>query len=234
MGALKYYFPGTQHGVDGLISWLDTTHDHVVQRMIVDPMLLHGRKFVMRTYVALVQNGAEQRHLRKAMHYISMIQLAAAAYDIQNLSDEVQTTNYQGSNGMSKRSMEKGAWKCDSPHKTCCNHCDAKFQVTDGFSMPGGWERLFNQTRQTMRKVIDNSFIRDGLGADNATDTKLNFRAELLAADFLVDAAGKTWLLEINREPSLMKAGQILVDYVHDFVWPGVGRHSQSDAWVDF
>lgn len=92
-GALKYYFNGTPAGVASLLSWRNGNYDHIVQRLVNNPMMMNGKKFSLRAYVVVLQTGADENHIHGFIHDIGQVCRTAADFDANVLSDDTQTTN---------------------------------------------------------------------------------------------------------------------------------------------
>lgn len=74
-GLWKHYFEGKSPS--SLLGWLDLKYGHVIQRFLPHPMLLHGRKFSVRSYVVLTQ---QHGHVDGYMHSHARLPLARDLY----------------------------------------------------------------------------------------------------------------------------------------------------------
>ena len=161
---------------------------HVVQRYVENPALVAGRKFDLRVYGLLVRPASGQ--WRSYMCKEGYARVSKQAYSADTLEDmDVHVTN----RCFPKEEYFKKAPLIDKLQMSA---------VLSGLVVEGGhrgvWEQLKSSTGRMLALVS-----LDLMGKmDLATFPGISFY-QLFGLDFLVDAAGRVHLMEINSNPNM-------------------------------
>jgi tubulin monoglycylase TTLL3/8 len=180
----------------------------VAQKYIENPLLVNGRKFDIRQWVLVTCRG---ENLEAYLCSDAMIRFAAMEYD----DSSFDTT------GVEKDARMKQLWM----HLT--NNCISKkhpdFNIDDEWqSYMWSAERFATWAKETtgqdkwvimqeqMRDIVRNTLN----AAVDACDWK-NGYFQWLGYDFMIDANWRTWLLEVNHNPSVAGRTHVMIEQVN-------------------
>lgn len=159
----------------------------IVQRYIMNPLLLTGRKFDIRAYMLIASTVPFL-----VLYHKGYVRLCYAKYDTNdhNLSTHLTNQYVQKKEPNFKDIKEDTIWSMEKFNDYFNEKVAAKAGVeTD-------W--VLNQLPKQMQKIMIHCF--------NSVKHKLNQRIgyfDLFGLDFMVDSDLKVWLIEINVNPSL-------------------------------
>ena len=181
------------------------------QRIINPPMLLSGRKFSLRIYVVFFPKGmslSREKAYLEAEVFLSddgLVKLASSELDSTDSLENQFMTNSGRGDGKSNLQYNLQYLRSDMEKKDINSYNDL-------------WKRIQNVIHQVMSKYTklrygqspieileDEEFLRE-----TATDVPINceepvfsYIPKILGFDFMLDAFGNPWLLEVNRFPGL-------------------------------
>jgi tubulin---tyrosine ligase len=166
----------------------------VAQPYIHPPLLLpssSNRKFHIRTYVVAV--GALKVYVYKPMLALFAVEAYAAPWKQPDLRAHLTNTCLQGTN--EREGSVRAFWDLEE----------------DIPGLPSNWKsRAFEQMCGVTGELFEAA----------ARNMLVHFQAlpcsfEIFGLDFLVDASGTPWLLEVNAFPDFKQTGEDLKDLVH-------------------
>ncbi|GBF94938.1 tubulin tyrosine ligase [Raphidocelis subcapitata] len=165
------------------------THLKVAQLYITNPMLLSGRKFHLRLWVAVTGHAP----LRAYMHTQGLVLFSSQAYDTERpLAAGARpaaghVTNYARNEDTWVWGLERLAQHFESHH-----------------GGPAAWARLWREMRR--RAALAVAAALPSLQAAHAwlRPKVEGYGFQMVGLDFLIDADLVPWLLEFNSAPSIM------------------------------
>lgn len=168
----------------------------VVQKYIEDPLLVDGRKFDIRAYVLV-----EPLCGRVLMCEDCYVRTSSTAYALTDLKDRsLHLTN----DAVQSKTDQYG--QHEDANKLTMQALQAK--VGAGYDVRG---RIVPR----MREIAADTFAAVG---PLLNPQAFRYCYELFGLDFMVDAAGAVYLIEINTSPALLRHGQLLSDLIPDVV----------------
>jgi hypothetical protein len=158
--------------------------DFVLQRHVDAPLLLDGRKFHLRAYVAVWPAGTGTACAGAALWGGVEVRLAARRYT-GDVADKLQMlTNFAPNAGAAGDAIKRMASEFSAPLEAACPGMHARLAAlaADAAALAEG-ELVPSEERAAV--------------VDDAGAAWLGFA--LLALDVMVDQGGRLWLLEVNR-----------------------------------
>jgi len=164
--------------------------DILLQRMVEPPLLLQGRKFSLRIYVIYFISTTPEVFLSRH----GLVKLAALPLKTETESNVANLRMHMTNSGR-EATMQQQDLK----------YLEQALAPTD-VSFDKLWESLEKAVSRTMRvyneKAKSLTGQDDSLAALRSGLCRLGI-PKILGFDFVVDAAGSAWLVEVNRFPGL-------------------------------
>ncbi|KAG1663399.1 hypothetical protein FOA52_011677 [Chlamydomonas sp. UWO 241] len=178
--------------VDKVLSHVNTRKPgakSIVQKYIDEPLLVHGRKFDLRAYVLVTPNG------EVFLHREAYVRTCGTPYVLDDLSNKAaHLTN----DAVQKKTEEYGLHE---------DHC--KLSLDELQAAVGDAVDVHGAVRAQMVDCVRRLF---GLVAPKLNPRRLAHCFELFGLDFMIDAKGRVFLIEVNTSPALFLAGRVLSD----------------------
>jgi hypothetical protein len=190
-----------------VIKYSSSSESALCQQLIQPAMLLRGRKFSLRIYAIYFPKGKDLTREEERLEevYIStngLVKLASAEMDSNNPLDDQYMTN-------SGRGDGRSAMQYD------LNYLRSELKKDNIIKYDSLWGEIEDAARLVMSKYIALRSEHFHLSSikfecDDETDTPsicehecLSCVPKILGFDFMLDASGQPWLLEVNRFPGL-------------------------------
>jgi tubulin--tyrosine ligase/tubulin polyglutamylase TTLL9 len=183
----------------------------MIQKYIERPLLFKNKKFDLRCWVLV-------DHLMNFHYYKRMyVRLSGPDYDssLSNIEDKfIHLTN----NAIQKHGDLYGAEIEGNiiPFKTLTTHLDSAYPLTQtpATAQSQDWHtKIMTQIKSLISKTKKGSYYKL-----NPTGAEGSF--ELFGYDFMVEASGKVWLIEVNTNPCLEESnaylGQLVPRMIND------------------
>jgi len=159
----------------------------IVQKYIERPLLVQGRKFDIRTYVLVAPDK------RVYMYKEGYIRTTCFEYKVDNLADKfIHLTN----DAYQKTSADFG--KFEDANKL--SYPEFQAAVNGAVDMEKG---VVPQLQACLTSVFEHA-----IGKMNPM--RLEYCFELFGIDFMLDEAGRAYLIEMNTSPALFRKGRYL------------------------
>lgn len=168
-----------------MLSHAGDVSDFVLQRHVDHPLLLQGRKFHLRAYIAVWPESISNAACTGAALWGGVeVRLASRAYT-GDVADKLQMlTNFAPNAGAAGDAIKRMASEFDAPLRAACPALDAQLAA------------LAADTAALAQGELVPPAGRAAV-VDDAGTPWLGFA--LLAMDVMVDQSGRLWLLEVNR-----------------------------------
>ena len=187
--------------VDALLKKKKRGSQHVVQKYVERPLLVRGRKFDIRLYVLVTSD------LKVFMYRDSYVRTCSTAYDAANCADKsMHLTNDYVQKFLDSYGTHEDA------NKLSFDELQAIFReepLADGKVLSVA-DDLWPQMRRCVQATIACALPHFPIMAPGGSGGGGSF--ELYGLDFLVDADGKVFLLEVNTSPALFRHGKVLTE----------------------
>ncbi|CAL8266467.1 unnamed protein product [Merluccius merluccius] len=171
---------------------------HIAQRYVINPLLLEGRKFDVRSYLLIACTDPYMVFFRHGY-----ARLTCDPYDPRSNNLTAHLTNQY----MQKKNPQYGALKEDTvwSMEKLSAYVNDRYSVAKG--LPRDW--ITGDFSRCMQQIMFQCFS----AAKSKLDRKLGL-FDLIGCDFLIDEDFKVWLLEMNCNPALHTNCGVLQDVV--------------------
>ncbi|KAL1521634.1 hypothetical protein AB1Y20_021292 [Prymnesium parvum] len=159
----------------------------VLQRAVDPPALIDGRKFGLRVHLLLVLPSEATaplgaRRLVRWVHDDAVLTLCGAPYDARKTDAMTHIT-------------------CTSVQRNASGFQREKVKGAASELWPQGWPKALELIREALRALLDGLSLQGSLEQSAATWPCGHAAFQCLGCDFVVDAEGSPWLLELNEAP---------------------------------
>lgn len=183
-----------------------TRHQHgrVIQRYVMNPLLLNGFKFDVRTYMLIASTTPYVVFYHPGYVRLSCVPYTPYTQDATGLHAHLTNQYVQKKHPMYSSMKEDTVWDFDHLQ----SYIDEKYTEEKG--LPENW--VYTAFTKRMHQIMTTCF--------HSVRQKLHRRTgtfDLLGFDFLIDDEFKVWLLEVNINPALHTNCKVLMDLL-----PGV------------
>ncbi|XP_067873173.1 uncharacterized protein [Heterodontus francisci] len=168
--------------------------NRIVQRYVVEPLLLEGRKFDVRSYFLIACTSPYVTFFR---HGYAKLTCNEYNPNSDDLTDHLTNQFIQKKNPLYNEMKEDTIWSMERLN----DYINEKYM--EAKHLPKDW--VFTVFTKRMQQIMTQCFI--------ATKARLGSKLgyfDLLGCDIMIDENFKVWLLEINSNPSLQINCEIL------------------------
>lgn len=179
-------------------------HGRVIQRYVMNPLLLNGFKFDVRTYMLIASTTPFVVFYHPGYVRLSCVPYTQYTQDTAGLHAHLTNQYVQKKHPMYAAMKEETVWSFDRLQ----SYIDETYATEKG--LPENW--VYTAFTKRMHQIMTTCF--------HSVRQKLHRRSgtfDLLGFDFLIDEDFKVWLLEVNINPALHTNCQVLMDLL-----PGV------------
>lgn len=183
----------------------------IVQKYVDAPTLVHGRKFDIRQFAAVAPDGSvwiyEDSYVRTCSARYDAANLGSKAIHLTNDAVQKNLETYGEHEDANKLSFDEFQRALDEDHAAGAlpRRVDFKRETWPGIKLATA--RVFEATLGGMRREIRPG---DARGAAETRDRGATF--ELFGLDFMLDAATRPVLIEVNTSPALFRHGKYLTE----------------------
>ncbi|XP_078415326.1 protein polyglycylase TTLL10-like [Cetorhinus maximus] len=172
----------------------DSPLNRIVQRYVVEPLLLEGRKFDVRSYFLIACTSPYVTFFRHGY-----VKLTCNEYNpnSDDLTDHLTNQFVQKKNPLYSEMKEDTVWSMERLN----DYINEKYM--EAKHLPKDW--VFTVFTKRVQQIMTQCFIATKARLGN----KLGY-FDLLGFDIMIDQNFKVWLLEINSNPSLLMNCEIL------------------------
>ncbi|KAJ7393525.1 protein-glycine ligase, elongating [Desmophyllum pertusum] len=176
----------------------------VIQRYVMNPLLLNGCKFDIRTYMLIASTTPYIVFYHPGYVRMSCVPYTPYTQDATGLHAHLTNQYVQKKHPMYSSMKEDTVWSFERLQ----SYIDEKYAKDK--ELPANW--VYTTFTKRMHQIMTTCF--------HSVRQKLHRRTgtfDLLGFDFLIDEDFKVWLLEVNINPALHTNCQVLMDLL-----PGV------------
>ncbi|XP_067826146.1 protein polyglycylase TTLL10-like [Heptranchias perlo] len=175
----------------------------VVQRYVVKPLLLDGRKFDIRSYFLIACTSPYMVFFRHGY-----AKSTCNKYDpySDDLTSHLTNQFIQKKNPLYNGMKEDTIWSMERLN----DYINARYMKAK--HLPKDW--VFTVFARRMQEIMTTCFIT----AKAKLDCKLGY-FDLMGCDFIIDQNFKVWLLEMNANPSLQRHCEVLKTVIPKLVY---------------
>lgn len=176
----------------------------IIQRYVMNPLLLNGFKFDVRTYMLIASTTPYIVFYHPGYVRLSCVPYTPYTQDAAGLHAHLTNQYVQKKHPMYSAMKEDTVWNFERLQ----SYFDEKYAKEK--ELPENW--VYTAFTKRMHQIMTTCFhsIRQKLHRRTGT-------FDLLGFDFLIDEDFKVWLLEVNINPALHTNCQVLMDLI-----PGV------------
>nr|XP_015822474.2 protein polyglycylase TTLL10 isoform X1 [Nothobranchius furzeri] len=171
---------------------------YVVQHYILNPLLLNGRKFDVRSYLLIACTAPFM-----VFFHHGYVRLTCDVYDpkSKDLSTHLTNQYIQKKHPLYSVQKEDTVWSMEKFNA----YVNYKFQVAK--SLPRDW--VLGAFAKRMQQIMIQCFQ----AAKSKLSNRLGF-FDLFGCDFIIDEDFKVWLLEVNCNPALHTDCKVLQEVI--------------------